>query len=514
MVCRYAIVQNIIQHLTDVVFYVGDQVTAGTTNFDGTLIVQATAAGGDAAISNIINLVEAAQARTAPIQRLADVVAGKFAYAVMGAATLTFAFWLGIGSRAFPKVMSSYVTSGATQLTAALSLSMQLACNVLVVACPCALGLAAPTAVLVGTGAGARKGLLVRGGDVLETASKVDTIIFDKTGTLTTGKPTVVNFTPFEENYDSDACMALAAAVEENSSHPIAHAIVQAIAKTGKPERKHVVPGTFNQVPGRGAQGKVDDQHVYVGNWDWVRECTQGSDPNEATSERTIALPKKYTVDSNPGHTIVYVAIDGAIVGAIEIADTVREDAAHVLEKLKKLNIRTVMLSGDNEKTAKHVAHQLGISDNDVISDVTPTGKVEAVRELQAAGMHVAMVGDGVNDAAALAESQVGIAMGGGVAVASEVSDVVLLGDRLSQVLDILSLSRMTMTTIKQNMAWAFAYNMVCLPIAAGALLPTAGIGLTPAISGALMGCSSLAVMANSLLLQRRAAGIDDNSHR
>lgn len=478
----------------------GDKVTAGTTNFDGTLVVKCTASGGDAAISNIVTLVESAQARTAPIQRIADVVAGKFAYGVMGVAAVTFLFWSGVGCKAFPKVLEASLGGGASKAAATVALSVQLACNVLVVACPCALGLAAPTAVLVGTGAGAKKGLLIRGGDVLEAAAGIDTIVFDKTGTLTTGRPSVVEIFTSTDEYDANDCLSFAAAIEENSSHPIAKAITAEATLKGNGLRRRVASGSFNQVPGKGAQGAVDGRDVYIGNQEWVLEKTGAASMDPALR-----------VTINPGHTHVYVGIDDRVVGSIEISDAVRDRTADVLKKLVKSGITPVMLSGDQQETAQYVAGQIGISPENVIAGVTPVGKVEAIKRLRRQKKCVAMVGDGVNDAAALAEADVGIAMGGGVAVASEVADIVLLGDRLPQVIDVVKLSKMTMQTIRQNMMWAFGYNAICLPLAAGALLPVHGISLTPAISGALMGCSSLAVMANSLFLQTRAAALKND---
>jgi Cu+-exporting ATPase len=472
----------------------GDEVTAGTTNFDGTLTVKCTAAGGDAAISNIVTLVESAQARTAPIQRIADVVAGKFAYGVIGAAAVTFLFWSGIGCKVFPKVLESSLAGGASKTAATIALSVQLACNVLVVACPCALGLAAPTAVLVGTGAGAKKGLLIRGGDVLEASSSVDTIVFDKTGTLTTGRPSVVKIFTSTDEFDANDCLSFAAAIEENSSHPIAKAIMTEATLNGNGLQRRVQSESFNQVPGKGAQGIVDGEMVYIGNQDWVLEKTGAA-----------SMDSSLKVTINPGHTHVYIGINKQVVGSIEISDSIREGAKDVLKKLINSGITPVMLSGDQQETAQYVAQQIGISPDNVIAGVTPVEKVEAIRRLRQEKKCIAMVGDGVNDAAALAEADVGIAMGGGVAVASEVSDIVLLGDRLPQVIDVVKLSKMTMDTIRQNMMWAFGYNMICLPLAAGALLPVNGLSITPAISGALMGCSSLAVMANSLLLQAKA---------
>ena len=512
----------------------GDKVTAGTVNYDGRLTVEATASGGDTAVADVVRLVEAAQARAAPIQRFADVVAGKFTYAVMGAAAATFCFWATAGTRMFPHVLTPYLVTASSRGAASLLLSLQLACNVLVVACPCALGLAAPTAVLVGTGAGARRGLLIRGGDVLESASQVDTVIFDKTGTLTSGKPTVVHveLTGKHPNVnDVGGLLALAGAVEVASTHPIGKAIVnESIKILGRGGSNGNLGLTadedsFTQEPGSGVVATVQGRRVSVGSLEWVvaqtEECARqqsahsngngrGGGGVEEGKEGGIRQQYKLeneikAVSSRPGHILVHVGIDSYVAGSIEIADEVRPDAAAVVTALLKAGISPIMLSGDQQSTAMAVALAVGIPKENVFAGVKPAGKAQVVEELQGRGRRVAMVGDGVNDAAALAQADVGIAMGGGVDAASEVADVVLLGDRIPQVLDVLHLSRATLKTIKQNMVWAFAYNAACIPMAAGALLPALGVGLTPSMSGALMGVSSLAVMANSLLLQLKA---------
>ncbi|EFN57825.1 hypothetical protein CHLNCDRAFT_21268 [Chlorella variabilis] len=487
----------------------GDKVTAGTVNYDGQISVRAVHSGGDTAVADIVRLVEAAQSRTAPVQRFADVVAGKFTYGVMAAAAATFLFWAGIGTRVFPQ-------AAATAL-----LSLQMACNVLVVACPCALGLAAPTAVLVGTSAGARRGLLIRGGDILEAASHVDTVVFDKTGTLTVGKPTVVEVRPLHVAAgskpqakgrhgsppadDPALLLALAAAVERGSTHPIAKAIAKAAAQAAQAGSgsghgsngsgsAHVTSngsggayvaedGSFVQEPGSGVTATVAGRRVAVGAREWA-----------AAAEAAAA--------SRPGHILVYVGIDGRLAAAVEIADELRPDAASTVQRLQRLGVRVVMLSGDQPATAHAMAQAVGIKPQDVYAGVKPAGKAALVQQLQGQGRRVAMVGDGVNDAAALAQADVGIAMGGGVDAASEVADVVLLGDRVPQVLDVLALSRATLRKVQQNMWWAAGYNLVGIPLAAGALLPVTGLALTPSLSGAMMGISSLAVMANSLLLQ------------
>ncbi len=503
----------------------GDHVTAGTVNYDGRLVIKATASGGDTAVADVIRLVEAAQARAAPIQRLADVVAGKFTYGVMGAAAATFFFWAGAGTRMFPQVLTPYLATAASKSAASLLLSLQLACNVLVVACPCALGLAAPTAVLVGTGAGARRGLLIRGGDVLEAASQVDTVIFDKTGTLTSGKPIVVNVQPIssggESNtiFSSEEVLALAGAVEVASTHPIGKAIIKAAARTSSAPLI-AVEGSFIQEPGSGVVATVEGHRVAVGSLEWVESQIaqhaqqaaissngngNGNGASSYTTNSSNSAHLSGTAFIKPGHIQVHVSIDSHIAGTIEIADELRPDAAAVIAALLKAGIKPLMLSGDQAATAHAVAAAVGLPLENVYAGVKPAGKAAVVEKLQSQGRRVAMVGDGVNDAAALAQSDVGIAMGGGVDAASEVADVVLLGDKIPQVLDVLHLSRVTLRTIKQNMVWAFAYNAACIPLAAGALLPGLGVGLTPSLSGALMGLSSLAVMGNSLLLQYKA---------
>jgi Cu2+-exporting ATPase len=505
----------------------GDRVTAGTINYDGRLIINATASGGDTAVADVIRLVEAAQARAAPIQRVADVVAGKFTYGVMGAAAVTFLFWAGAGTRIFPQVLTPYLATAASKNAATLLLSLQLACNVLVVACPCALGLAAPTAVLVGTGAGARRGLLIRGGDVLESASQVDTVIFDKTGTLTSGKPTVVNVQPMnnhstnEKSFSAEMLLALAGAVEVASTHPIGKSIIKAASSRNNSSSEYAplvaVEGSFIQEPGSGVVATVEGHRVAVGSLEWVESqvaqqaqqavISSNGNGNGARSSSTVTPPfmNMPTTPTRPGHILVHVSIDSHIAGSIEIADEVRPDAEAVITALLKAGIKPLMLSGDQMATAQAVAGAVGLPAENVYAGIKPAGKAAVVEQLQSQGRRVAMVGDGVNDAAALAQADVGIAMGGGVDAASEVADVVLLGDKIPQVLDVLHLSRATLRTIKQNMVWAFAYNAACIPLAAGALLPGLGVGLTPSLSGALMGLSSLAVMGNSLLLQYKA---------
>ncbi|GAX75471.1 hypothetical protein CEUSTIGMA_g2914.t1 [Chlamydomonas eustigma] len=547
----------------------GSKVTAGTVNCDGQVTVCAEHSGQQTVIADIVRMVEVAQARTAPIQRTADAVAGTFAYGVMALSAATFAFWAIVGTRMFPQVLISAasampvagtaeaaaagvsgILAGGSSTMSSLILSAQMACNVLVTACPCALGLATPTAVLVGTAAGARRGLLIRGGDVLEAASEVDVVVFDKTGTLTAGKPQVTAVTPLlpSEGMSAATMLQLAATVESQTTHPVAQAIVRAatydfasstssssVSSTyridspvdGAADKDlrshHLEPGTFVQEPGIGVAGVVDGMPVAVGTIDWVSR--QGACPPStlsspsgvegapsSTSSPSLEFPqplRRLAVEEVNGkgavgssHSRVWVSVGHQVVGCIDVQDSVRADARSTVEDLKRLGIRAVMLSGDQDSAAHEVAAAVGIESQDVHANVKPAGKAALVDQLKAAGHRVAMVGDGVNDTAALAAAHVGMAMGGGVDAASEVANIVLMGDQLHQVSDAIHLSKRTLDKIKQNLVWAFGYNLISIPLAAGALLPSLGICLTPSISGALMGLSSVLVVGNSLLLQ------------
>ncbi|VVA37511.1 PREDICTED: copper-transporting [Prunus dulcis] len=442
-------------------------------------------------MADIVRLVEEAQSREAPVQRLADKVAGHFTYGVMTLSAATFLFWSLIGGHILPAAFH-----GGNSV----SLALQLSCSVLVVACPCALGLATPTAVLVGTSLGAKRGLLLRGGNILEKFSMVNTVVFDKTGTLTMGKPVVTKIlTPerskvtdlqekFNHTWSEVDVLKFAAGVESNTVHPVGKAIVEA-AQAVNCQNMKIVDGTFLEEPGSGAVATIENKKVSIGTLDWVQR--HGVDENPFQE-----------VEAHKSQSVVYVGIDSTLAGLIYFEDQIREDAGQVVKSLSKQGINVYMLSGDKRNNAEYVASVVGIPKEKVISGVKPREKKKFITELQKDQNIVAMVGDGINDAAALASSHVGIAMGGGVGAASEVSSIVLLGNRLSQVLDALELSRLTMKTVKQNLWWAFAYNIVGLPIAAGVLLPVTGTMLTPSIAGALMGLSSVGVMANSLFLR------------
>jgi Cu+-exporting ATPase len=348
----------------------------------------------------------------------------------------------------------------------------------------------------VGTALGARHGLLIRGGDILERASTVDTVVLDKTGTITQGRPRVTRVRPAAPGgaLGDDELLALAAAVERLSSHPLAKAVVTAADNRGASSLQ-VKEGTFVQQPGSGALATVDGKRVQVGSESWVASSGRAARRGELGAAHLGA-------DLPAGHTLVYVAVDGRLVGALEVADEIRAEAAGTVARLQQMGIQVHVLSGDRPATVEAVASQLGVDVAYVHGGVRPEGKAAFVERLQKEGRTVAMVGDGVNDAAALAQAHVGIAMGGGVGAASEVASVVLLGDRLSQVVSGLELSKATLSKIKQNLVWAFAYNLVGIPLAAGAALPAFGVALTPSVAGALMGVSSLGVMGNSLLLR------------
>ncbi|XP_073029172.1 copper-transporting ATPase PAA1, chloroplastic-like [Primulina eburnea] len=475
----------------------GAEVAAGSINLNGKLTVEVQRPGGETTIGDIVRLVEEAQTREAPVQRLADKVAGHFTYGVMALSAATFMFWNHFGSQILP---------AALHQGSPISLALQLSCSVLVVACPCALGLATPTAVLVGTSLGATRGLLLRGGSILEKFSTVNTIVFDKTGTLTIGRPSVTKVVSPYHLGDTDSqldpaathkwseaeILKLAAGVESNTLHPIGKAIVEA-AKVLKCPIMKVVEGTFTEEPGSGAVAIIDGKNVAVGTLEWVKRHGIGDIPFEEAEEFK-------------NQSIVYVGVDSVLAGIIYVEDQIREDAQHVIESLTHQGINTYLLSGDKRGAAEYVASVVGIPKERVLYELKPDEKKNFINRLQEEHNIVAMVGDGINDAAALASSHVGVAIGGGVGAASEVSSIVLMQNRLSQLLDALELSRLTMRTVKQNLWWAFAYNIIGIPVAAGTLLPVTGTMLSPSIAGALMGFSSIGVMTNSLLLRLRFA--------
>ncbi|HYP46389.1 MAG TPA: heavy metal translocating P-type ATPase [Propionibacteriaceae bacterium] len=438
----------------------GDPVIGATVNAGGRLVVRATRVGADTQLAQMARLVEDAQNGKAQVQRLADQVSGVFVPVVIGLALVTLAAWLLLDA------------SGGTAVAAAVA--------VLIIACPCALGLATPTALMVGTGRGAQLGIVIKGPEVLETTRRIDTVVLDKTGTLTTGEMALVDVLTVK-GQDADHLLRLAGAVEHASEHPIARAIAdQARQRSGGlPE-----VAEFHSSPGGGAQGVVDGRVVYVGNRQWLAAHAAPL-PDELEQALAAAAAE--------GRTAVPVCWDGHARGVLVVADAVKPTSAEAVAQLRALGLTPVLLTGDHAVVARAVAAQVGI--DQVIAEVLPAGKVAAVRQLQQQGHQVAMVGDGVNDAAALAQADLGLALGTGADVAIEASDLTLVRGDLRVAADAIRLARRTLGTIKANLFWAFAYNVAALPLAAAGLL-------NPMLAGAAMALSSVFVVSNSLRLR------------
>jgi len=445
----------------------GSEVIGGTVNLTGSFRFETTRVGADTVLAHIVRLVQEAQGSKAPIQRLADRVAGWFVPAVLAVALAAFAVWyvLGFGL--------------AQALTACVA--------VLVVACPCALGLATPTAVMVGTGRGAECGVLIRNAEVLEALHRVTTVVFDKTGTVTTGAPSVTDIIPAEGASVEDV-LWYAAAAESVSEHPIGRAIaVYASSRGIDPPR----PEQFESVTGGGVEARVNGVRVLV--------CSERLARERGVETSAVRGPADEL--AGRGRTVVFVVLDGRPVGVVGIADRVKDEAPDVVSELRRLGLKVVMLTGDSAAAAEASAREVGV--DRVEAGVGPSDKAAEVRRLQAEGERVAMVGDGINDAPALAQADVGIAMGSGTDVAMETADVTIMRGDLAGVVSAVRLSRATMRVIRQNLFWAFVYNVVLIPIAAGVLKPAIGVGLNPMMAAAAMGFSSVSVVGNSLRLKR-----------
>ncbi|XP_010936926.1 copper-transporting ATPase PAA2, chloroplastic [Elaeis guineensis] len=477
----------------------GLHVSAGTVNWDGPLRIEAATTGAMSTISKIIQMVEDAQAQEAPIQRLADSIAGPFVYSVMTLSAATFAFWYYIGSHIFPEVLFNDIAGPHGN---SLLLSLKLSTDVLVVSCPCALGLATPTAILVGTSLGAKRGLLIRGGDVLERLAGIDVVALDKTGTLTEGRPVVMAVASLA--YEESEILCLAAAVEKTTSHPIAKAIIT------KAELLNLeLPSTKGQltVPGFGTLAEIDGCLVAVGTMNWVHERFQNkaSHAELMDLENRIACLSSTVTSSDHSTSIIFVGREGeGIIGAIAISDILRHDAKSTVDRLQERGIKTVLLSGDREEAVASVGKMVGIGHQNIKACLTPEQKSSIISSLQTEGHRVAMVGDGINDAPSLALADVGVALQIEAKdnAASDAASVILLGNRLGQIVDALSLAQATMAKVHQNLAWAVAYNIVAIPIAAGVLLPQFDFAMTPSLSGGLMALSSIFVVSNSLFLR------------
>lgn len=514
----------------------GDPVIAGTLNQSGAIALQATRTGQETTLSRIIELVESAQTRKAPIQRLADTVAGFFVYGVMAIATLTFLFWYGLGTHVWPEIlvpgsvsawtsgheishmgshlmnvhsthplMISHLMDFKGGLTeqgslepwpmSSLLLSLKLAIAVLVIACPCALGLATPTAILVGTGVGARMGLLIRGGDVLERLRQIDTVVFDKTGTLTTGQPEVrdcvVEQTSQQKNLCPETMLQWAATVESGARHPLALAIREAAQRQGLP----LLSGSdFQTFPGLGVSAWVEERRIQLGTAPWFGQEGIIISPHLLNQGEQLMAR---------GQSVVFVAADRECVGFISVMDSLKPEASAVVTQLHHLGLQVRLLTGDRPEVAAAIAQSLDLPADHVIAGVLPDGKAQAIAHLQEQGHQVVMVGDGINDAPALAQANVGIALRSGTDVALETAQVVLMRDRLLDIGVAIQLSRRTFRTIQQNLVGAVGYNILAIPVAAGCLLLHWGVILSPVAAATLMAMSSVTVVTNSLLLQR-----------
>ena len=455
----------------------GDRVIGGTINKTGSFQFVATTVGSDSVLAQIVKLMRDAQGSRAPIQRLADRVSGIFVPVVISIAIATFAIWfIGIDS------MVTTTPGGAAVRAFAAAVA------VLIIACPCAMGLAVPTAVMVSTGRGAELGVLIKGGEALQKAGNVNTIVVDKTGTVTEGKPTVTDIIAGPgSNRSDDELLRLVASIERASEHPLADAIVRAAR-----ERGLTVPVAedFASVTGSGATGVVEGAAVSVGNAAMMSDKSIDIALLRGDAERL----------ASEGKTAIYVGVDGHIAGAIAVADPIRATSRDAIKRMRALGLEVVMLTGDNELTARTIAHEAGI--DRVVAGVLPAGKVAEIRRLQEEGKVVAMVGDGINDAPALAQADVGMAMGTGTDIAAEAADVVLMRGDLRSATQAIQLSRRTMRTMKQNLFWAFIYNVIGIPIAAGALFPAFGLLLSPILASAAMAFSSVSVVMNSLRLR------------
>lgn len=454
---------------------IGDKVFGASINKNGVIQVKAQAIGKDTVISKIIKLVENAQGSKAPIAKIADKVSGYFVPTVMLIATVAGITWYYLGSRGIVKIHEAPSIFALTIFVA-----------VMVIACPCSLGLATPTAIMVGTGRGAELGILIKSGEALEKAHKIDTIVFDKTGTLTIGKPKVTDIMSFS-NIDEDEILRVAGALEEYSEHPLGEAIVEA----GK-ERKLQFPKVekFESITGKGVTGVIDGKRVYIGNIKLIRDFSIDV-INEDSLEKL----------AYQGKTPMYIAIEDSLIGVIAVADILKPEAIETIKELKNRGYHVGMITGDNKLTAQAIGKETGI--DIIFAEVTPEEKYLKVKELQEQGKNVAMVGDGINDSPALVQANIGIAIGGGTDIAMESADIVLMKRDLKDVLVAMELSHAVIKNIKENLFWAFIYNTVGIPVAAGVLYPLTGHLLNPMIAGAAMAMSSVSVVTNALRLKK-----------
>lgn len=466
----------------------GDEVIGATINKTGSFKFTATRVGKDTALSQIIKLVEDAQASKAPIQKLADFVAGHFIAGVHVLALIVFGFWFFLGYNAFFRPDSSFILSPYSLAEVGVfGFSLLLSVTTLVISCPCALGLATPSAMMAGTGKGAENGILFKGADAVEATSKLQAIVFDKTGTLTKGEPSLTDVV-VNNGFNREEVLKLAAIAEKTSEHPLGEAIVKGAKAEG------IIlsdADSFEAIPGHGIEASFAGRTILAGN----RRLMQ-----QRGIDFSSLLKQAEELEKN-GKTAMFIAIDSKAAGIIAVADTLKENSAEAVARLKKLGIEVAMITGDNRRTAEAIAHQVGITR--VLAEVLPQDKANEVKKLQEQGLRVAMVGDGINDAPALAQADVGIAIGSGTDVAKETGDIILIKSDIRDVVSAIEVARATMRKVKQNLVWSFIYNITGIPIAAGILYPFNGLIVSPELAAFFMAISSVSVTLNTLLLKR-----------
>ncbi|MDR5695059.1 MAG: heavy metal translocating P-type ATPase [Armatimonadota bacterium] len=471
----------------------GDEVIGGTMNKTGAFKFQATRVGKETALAQIIKLVEDAQASKAPIQRLADLVAGKFVLGVYVLSLAVFLFWFFFGYHRFfdpaTRFMLTPYTLGSVSV---FGFSLLVSVAVLVISCPCAVGIATPSAMMAGTGKAAENGILFKGADAIEATSKLDTIVFDKTGTLTKGEPSVTDVLP-APGFSQEEVLRFAAVAEVNSEHPLGEAIVRGAKERGL---KIEEPEAFHAIPGHGVEARFGGREILLGNRRLMGE--RGVDSS-------LLLPEAERLE-NDGKTVMFMAVDRKLAGLIAVADTLKEYSLEAIQILHRMGLEVVMITGDNRRTAEAIARKLGI--DRVLAEVLPQDKAQEIKALQAQGRRVAMVGDGINDAPALAQADVGIAIGSGTDVAKETGHVILIKEDLRDVVTAIEVARATMRKVKQNLFWAFVYNTVTIPAAAGLFYPWIHQIVSPELAAFLMAISSLTVTLNTTLLKRFAPSL------
>jgi len=477
----------------------GGKVSNGSLNLNSTLRLKVEKVGSDSSLAKLVNLIESVQANKPPIQRIADKIAGKFTYFVLIFATSSFFFWWKGAEQIWPDLLThdhnGFITNSSHTLHSSLgsnaenflSLAIQLSIAVLVIACPCALGLATPTVITVASGKAAKKGVLFKGGDKIEIASKINQIIFDKTGTLTKGEPFILEY---KNNDDNLFLLKISASLESESRHPIANALV----KEAKKQKLNLLPiKNIQTESGRGISGELETINgvINIGSIEWLISKGVSIDSD---SKKALETEETKT------NTVIGVSIENTLLGFILLGDLLREDAIKTVQKLKKNNFRINVLSGDRKQTVIELAKKIGCNENEIKWELLPQMKLDIIEDLKKTNK-VAMIGDGINDAPALAASDLGIAVGSGTQIAKANADVVLMGDQLNGLPYALGLAKKTIRKIKQNLLWAFGYNLIAIPIAAGILFPKYGILLTPSIAALLMATSSITVVVNALSL-------------